>query len=188
MEVGASGGDQSQSDSESDTDSVQMSRDKEPEKGSRSRSTDRVSRERSNSVEEDSNIEESVIRRVESMIGGREREAEEEESLLRRNWSRDRGRNLLSDSEEDVGDDNDYGSFEFRDRSSMVENSREGSPVTVGSGRPDGLGVDVAVGAGGNNNNISEEEMDRLAEMVAQSQKVVIKMTEKETRQKGEDR
>ena len=75
MEVGASGGDQSQSDSESDTDSVQMSRDKEPEKGSRSRSTDRVSRERSNSVdlEEDSIIEESVIKRVESLIGGRER-------------------------------------------------------------------------------------------------------------------
>ena len=76
MEIGArvfsGGGDQSQSDSESDTDSVKMSRDKEPEKGSRSRSTDRVSRERSNSVdlEEDSIIEESVIQRVESLIGG----------------------------------------------------------------------------------------------------------------------
>ena len=94
MEIGASvfsgGGDQSQSDSESDTDSVKMSRDKEPEKGSRSRSTDRVSRERSNSVdlEEDSIIEESVIRRVESLIGGREREAEKEDSLLYHNWSR----------------------------------------------------------------------------------------------------
>ena len=187
MEIGASvfsgGGDQSQSDSESDTDSVKMSRDKEPEKGSRSRSTDRVSRERSNSVdlEEDSIIEESVIRRVESLIGGREREAEKEDSLLYHNWSRghDPGRNLLSDPEDDVGDDNNYGSFEFMDRRPVEANSREGSPVTVGSGRPEGVGVGVAVG--GNNNNITEE-MDRLAEMVAQ--KVVVKMTEKETREK----
>ena len=171
MEIGASvfsgGGDQSQSDSESDTDSVKMSRDKEPEKGSRSRSTDRVSRERSNSVdlEEDSIIEESVIRRVESLIGGREREAEKEESLLYRNWSHghDPGRNLLSKPEEDVGDDNNYGSFEFMDRSPVEGNSREGSPVTVESGRPDGVGVAV----GGNNNNKTEEEMGRLAEMVA---------------------
>ena len=77
MKIGArvfsGGGDQSQSDSDFDTDSVKMSRDKEPEKGSRSRSTDRVCRERSNSVdlEEDSIIEESVIQRVESLIGGR---------------------------------------------------------------------------------------------------------------------
>ena len=171
MEIGASvfsgGGDQSQSDSEFDTDSVKMSRDKEPEKGSRSRSTDRVSRERSNSVdlEEDSIIEESVIQRVESLIGGREREAEKEDSLLHRNWSRghDPGRNSLSKPEEDVGDDNDYRSFEFMDRSPVEGNSREGSPVTVESGRPDGVGVAV----GGNNNNKKEEEMGRLAEMVA---------------------
>ena len=66
-------------------------------------------------LEEDSIIEESVIRRVESLIGGREREAEKEESLLYRNWSRghDPGRNSLSKPEEDVGDDNDYRSFEF---------------------------------------------------------------------------